>query len=87
MPDNLALLDKSDDILNSDRGETQEDCGCPFKKAGTQETASNAQNVQSILNLGGNDTLEGSVTQDFLNGNTGNDFISSSVDGDMGRSL
>ncbi|WP_449420998.1 calcium-binding protein [Phormidium nigroviride] len=87
MPDNLALLDKSDDILNSDRGETQEDCGCPFKKAGTQETASNAQNVQSILNFGGNDTLEGSVTQDFLNGNTGKDFISNIADSDIGRSL
>lgn len=87
MPDNLALLDKSDEILNTNSGETQEDCGCPFKKAGTQETTSNAQNVQSILNLGGNDTLQGSVTQDFLNGNTGNDFISSIADSDIGRSL
>ncbi|MBE9161095.1 calcium-binding protein [Tychonema sp. LEGE 06208] len=86
MPDNLALLDKSDEILNSDSGESQEDCGCPFKKAATQETVSNAQNVQGILNLAGNDTLEGSVTQDFLNGNTGKDFISGSVDGDIGRS-
>ncbi|MEG4962956.1 calcium-binding protein [Microcoleus sp. K4-B3] len=86
MPDNLALLDKSDEILNSNSGESQEDCGCPFKKAATQEAVSNAQNVQGILNRAGNDTLEGSVTQDFLNGNTGNDFLSSSADGDIGRS-
>ncbi|MEG4344622.1 calcium-binding protein [Microcoleus sp. A003_D6] len=85
MPENLALLDKSDEILNSDRGESQEDCGCPFKKAATQEAVSNAQNVQGILNPGGNDTLEGAVAQDFLNGNTGNDFISGSA-GDIGRS-
>jgi hypothetical protein len=85
MPDNLALLDKSDEILNSNSGESQEDCGCPFKKAATQETVSNAQNVQGILNLAGNDTLEGSVAQDFLNGNTGNDFLSGSA-GDIGRS-
>ncbi|MEG4440466.1 calcium-binding protein [Microcoleus sp. AT9_B5] len=83
MPDNLALLDKSDEILNSDSGESQEDCGCPFKKAATQETVSNAQNVQGILNQAGNDTLEGSVAQDFLNGNTGKDFISGSA-GDIG---
>ncbi|MDF0553516.1 hypothetical protein [Kamptonema sp. UHCC 0994] len=55
MPDNLALLDKTDDILNTDSAETQEDCGCPFKKAGTQEAVSNAQNVQGILIVNGED--------------------------------
>lgn len=81
MPDNLALLDKND-ILNGSSAKDQADCGCPFKKAPTEETVSNAQN---IFSLGSNDTLEGSVTQDFLNGNTGNDFISGSA-GDIGRS-
>ncbi|MDF0552088.1 calcium-binding protein [Kamptonema sp. UHCC 0994] len=87
MPDNLALLDKSDNIPNTDSAETEADCGCPFKKAATPETVSNAQSIDSILNPGGKDTLQPSVTQDFLNGNTGNDFISDSADGDMGRSL
>lgn len=85
MPDNLALVDKNEDFLNGSSAESQEDCGCPFKKAATQETVSNAQNVQGIVNLAGNDTLEGSVTQDFLNGNTGKDFLSGSA-GDIGRS-
>ncbi|MEG3931493.1 MULTISPECIES: calcium-binding protein [unclassified Microcoleus] len=83
MPDNLALLDKNDDILNGSSATNQADCGCGSKKATTQETVSNAQN---IFSLGSNDTLESSIAPDFLNGNTGNDFISGSVDGDIGRS-
>ncbi|WP_027254999.1 calcium-binding protein [Planktothrix agardhii] len=79
MPDNVALLEKNNDLLNGSSAESQEDCGCSFKKAPTQETVSNAQNVQSILNLGGNDTLESSVTQDPLNANTGNEFLPSST--------
>ena len=79
MPDNVALLEKNNDLLNGSSAESQEDCGCPFKKAPTQETVSNAQNVQSILNFGGNDTLESSVTQDPLNANTGNEFLPSST--------
>ncbi|MCC3503932.1 MULTISPECIES: calcium-binding protein [unclassified Microcoleus] len=86
MPDNLALLDKNDDILNGSSTKDREDCGCGSKKAATQETLSNSQNIQNIFSLGSNDTLESSVTQDFLNGNTGNDFISGSADGDIGRS-
>ncbi|MCW6049645.1 hypothetical protein K4039_06010 [Lyngbya sp. CCAP 1446/10] len=85
MPDNLALLDKNEDLLNGNSEESQADCGCPFKKTATQETASNAQPIQDILNLGGNDTLEPSVAPDLLNGNTGSDFISGSA-GDIGRS-
>lgn len=79
MPDNVALLEKNNDLLNGSSAESQEDCGCSFKKAPTQETVSNAQNVQSILNPGGNDTLESSVTQDLLNANTGNEFLPSST--------
>ena len=79
MPDNVALLEKNNDLLNGSSAESQEDCGCSFKKAPTQETVSNPQNVQSILNLGGNDTLESSVTQDPLNANTGNEFLPSST--------
>lgn len=79
MPDNLALLEKNNDLLNGSSAESQEDCGCPFKKAPTVETVSNAQNVQSILNFGGNDTLESSVMQDPLNANTGNEFLPSST--------
>jgi RTX toxins and related Ca2+-binding proteins len=79
MPDNVALLEKNNDLLNGSSAESQEDCGCSFKKAPTQETVSNAQNVQSILNFGGNDTLESSVTQDPLNANTGNEFLPSST--------
>jgi Ca2+-binding RTX toxin-like protein len=79
MPDNVALLEKNNDLLNGSSAESQEDCGCPFKKAPTVETVSNAQNVQSILNFGGNDTLESSVTQDPLNANTGNEFLPSST--------
>jgi RTX calcium-binding nonapeptide repeat (4 copies) len=86
MPENLALLEKNNDLLNGSSAESQEDCGCPFKKAPTEETLSNAQNIENIFSLGSNDTLESSVTQDFLNGNTGNDFISGSA-GDIGRSL
>ncbi|XZN89999.1 MAG: calcium-binding protein [Microcoleus sp.] len=82
MPDNLALLDKND-ILNGSSAQDQADCGCPFKKAPTVETVSNPQN---ILSLGSNDTLESSIAPDFLNGNTGKDLISSSADGDIGRS-
>lgn len=85
MPDNLALLDKND-ILNGSSAQDQADCGCPFKKAATVETVSNPQNIQNILSLGSNDTLESSIAQDFLNGNTGKDLISSSADGDIGRS-
>lgn len=85
MPDNLALLDKND-ILNGSSAQDQADCGCPFKKAATQETVSNAQNIQNILGLGSNDTLESSIAPDLLNGNTGNDLISGSADGDIGRS-
>ncbi|MEZ2279106.1 MAG: calcium-binding protein [Microcoleus sp.] len=85
MPDNLALLDKND-ILNGSSAQDQADCGCPFKKAATQETVSNAQNIQNILGLGSNDTLESSIAPDFLNGNTGKDLISGSADGDIGRS-
>ncbi|MDQ2100871.1 MAG: calcium-binding protein [Tychonema bourrellyi B0820] len=85
MPDNLALLDKND-ILNGSSAQDQADCGCPFKKAPTVETVSNAQNIQNILGLGSNDTLESSIAPDFLNGNTGNDLISVSADGDIGRS-
>jgi len=85
MPDNLALLDKND-ILNGSSAQDQADCGCPFKKAPTVETVSNAQNIQNILGLGSNDTLESSIAPDFLNGNTGNDLISGSADGDIGRS-
>ncbi|WP_377474523.1 MAG: calcium-binding protein [Microcoleus anatoxicus] len=85
MPDNLALLDKND-ILNGSTAQDQADCGCPFKKAATQETVSNAQNIQNILGLGSNDTLESSIAPDFLNGNTGKDLISGSADGDIGRS-
>ncbi|MEG4506624.1 calcium-binding protein [Microcoleus sp. F6_B4] len=85
MPDNLALLDKNDDILNGSSAKNQADCGCGSKKATTQETVSNAQNIQNIYSLGSNDTLESSIAQDFLNGNTGNDFISGSA-GDIGRS-
>ncbi|MGB7712287.1 MAG: calcium-binding protein [Microcoleus sp.] len=85
MPDNLALLDKND-ILNASSAQDQADCGCPFKKAPTVETVSNAQNIQNILGLGSNDTLESSIAPDFLNGNTGKDFISGSADGDIGRS-
>ncbi|GDZ92903.1 hemolysin-type calcium-binding region protein [Planktothrix agardhii CCAP 1459/11A] len=79
MPDNVALLEKNNDLLNGSSAESQEDCGCSFKKAPTQETVSNPQNVQSILNPGGNDTLESSVTQDLLNANTGNEFLPSST--------
>jgi hypothetical protein len=79
MPDNVALLEKNNDLLNGSSAESQEDCGCPFKKAPTVETVSNAQNVQSIVNFGGNDTLESSVTQDLLNANTGNEFLPSST--------
>lgn len=79
MPDNLALLEKNNDLLNGSSAESQEDCGCPFKKAPTVEAVSNAQNVQSILNFGGNDTLEGSVTQEILNANTGSEFLPSSA--------
>jgi hypothetical protein len=79
MPDNVALLEKNNDLLNGSSAESQGDCGCPFKKAPTQETVSNAQNVQSIVNFGGNDTLESSVTQDLLNANTGNEFLPSST--------
>ncbi|CAD5927574.1 calcium-binding protein [Planktothrix agardhii] len=79
MPDNVALLEKNNDLLNGSSAESQEDCGCSFKKAPTQETVSNPQNVQSIVNFGSNDTLESSVTQDFLNGNTGNEFLPSSA--------
>lgn len=86
MPDNLALLDKNDDILNGSSAKNQADCGCGSKKATTQETVSNAQNIQNIFSLGSNDTLESSIAPDFLNGNTGKDFISGSVDGDIGRS-
>ncbi|MEG3983581.1 calcium-binding protein [Microcoleus sp. T3B2] len=86
MPDNLALLDKNDDILNGSSATNQADCGCGSKKATTQETVSNAQNIQNIFSLGSNDTLESSIAPDFLNGNTGKDFISGSVDGDIGRS-
>lgn len=86
MPENLALLDKNDDILNGSSATNQADCGCGSKKATTQETVSNAQNIQNIFSLGSNDTLESSIAPDFLNGNTGKDFISGSVDGDIGRS-
>ncbi|MEG4943649.1 calcium-binding protein [Microcoleus sp. F4-D5] len=86
MPDNLALLDKNDDILNGSSAKNQADCGCGSKKATTQETVSNAQNIQNIFSLGSNDTLESSIAPDFFNGNTGKDFISGSVDGDSGRS-
>ncbi|CAD5960354.1 calcium-binding protein [Planktothrix agardhii] len=79
MPDNVALLEKNNDLLNGSSAESQEDCGCSFKKAPTQETVSNPQNVQSIVNFGGNDTLESSVTQDPLNANTGNEFLPSST--------
>ncbi|MBE9142409.1 calcium-binding protein [Planktothrix mougeotii] len=79
MPDNLALLEKNNDLLNGSSAESQEDCGCPFKKAPTVEAVSNAQNVQSILNFGSNDTLEGSVTQEILNANTGSEFLPSSA--------
>ncbi|TAH19478.1 MAG: calcium-binding protein [Oscillatoriales cyanobacterium] len=85
MPDNLALLDKND-ILNGSSAQDQADCGCPFKKAPTVETVSNAQNIQNILGLGSNDTLESSIAPDLLNGNTGSDLISGSADGDIGRS-
>jgi RTX calcium-binding nonapeptide repeat (4 copies) len=85
MPDNLALLDKND-ILNGSSTQDQADCGCPFKKAPTVETVSNSQNIQNILSLESNDTLESSIAPDFLNGNTGNDLISGSADGDIGRS-
>lgn len=85
MPDNLALLDKND-ILNGSSAQDQADCGCPFKKAATVETVSNPQNIQNILSLGSNDTLESSIAPDLLNGNTGNDLISGSADGDIGRS-
>jgi RTX calcium-binding nonapeptide repeat (4 copies) len=85
MPDNLALLDKND-ILNGSSTKDQADCGCPFKKAATVETVSNPQNIQNIFSLESNDTLESSIAPDFLNGNTGKDFISSSADGDIGRS-
>ncbi|NJM60849.1 MAG: calcium-binding protein [Oscillatoriales cyanobacterium RU_3_3] len=86
MPDNLALLDKNDDILNGSSTKNQADCGCGSKKAATQETVSNSQNIQNIFSLGSNDTLESSIAPDLLNGNTGKDFISSSADGDIGRS-
>ncbi len=86
MPDNLALLDKNDDILKASSAKNQADCGCGSKKAATQETVSNAQNIQNIFSLGSNDTLKSSIAQDFLNGNTGNDLISGSADGDIGRS-
>jgi hypothetical protein len=79
MPDNVALLEKNNDLLNGSSAESQEDCGCSFKKAPTQETVSNAQNVQNIFGLGTNDTLESSVTQDPLNANTGNEFLPSST--------
>ncbi|MEZ2320476.1 MAG: calcium-binding protein [Microcoleus sp.] len=86
MPDNLALLDKNDDLLNGSSTKNQADCGCGSKKAATQETVSNAQNIQNIFSLGSNDRLESSIAPDFLNGNTGNDLISGSADGDIGRS-
>jgi RTX calcium-binding nonapeptide repeat (4 copies) len=86
MPDNLALLDKNDDILNGSSTKDREDCGCGSKKAATQETVSNSQNIQNIFSLESNDTLESSIAPDFLNGNTGNDLISGSADGDIGRS-
>ncbi|MCC3412113.1 MULTISPECIES: calcium-binding protein [unclassified Microcoleus] len=86
MPDNLALLDKNDDLLNGSSTNDGADCGCGSKKAATQKTLSNSQNIQNIFSLGSNDRLESSIAPDLLNGNTGKDFISSSADGDIGRS-